>query len=85
MLIIADTLIFTTLHTTFVFHIVVCRSMQTCNGESVNIVPNLFLCCVCFVIIWYVCVTIVFSLSLMYIINKTKTKQIGTGTYTSLN
>ena len=37
---------------------------------------NLFLCCVCFVIIWYVCVTTVFFLSLMYIINIYNKKQL---------
>ena len=41
-------------------------NMDLCMRVIMYII-NLFLCCVCFVIIWYVCVTTVF-LSLMYII-----------------
>ena len=43
------------------------QNMYLCM-RVIMYISNLFLCCVCFVIIWYVCVTSVF-LSLMYIIN----------------
>ena len=43
-------------------------NMDLCMSVIIYII-NLFLCCVCFVTIWYVCVTTVFFLSLMSIIN----------------
>ena len=50
------------------FFFIVCEwlyNMNLCMRVIMYII-NLFLCCVCFVIIWYVCVTTVFSFLNVY-------------------
>ena len=50
------------------FFYIVCEwlyNMNLCMRVIMYII-NLFLCCVCFVIIWYVCVTTVFSFLNVY-------------------